>query len=115
MTNSSADGRKINRFDVPVVKKVSSWWHRTYLRYNILLPLSQLRAWMHLEQEMLLMVLSVGAAVLLPWVAALQQSMKTPLLSLSPTRFTGCSEICSSWVAGTITPIICPVTLTTPK
>lgn len=27
----------------------------------------------------------------------------------------GCSEICSSQVAGTISPIICPVTLTSPK
>lgn len=97
------------------MKKVSSWWHRTCLRYNIVLPRSQLRARMHLEQETLLMVLSVGAAVLLSWVAALQQSMKTPLFSLSPTRFTGCSETHSSRVAGTITPIICPVALTTPK
>lgn len=71
-----------------MVKKVSTWWHRKRCRYNIVLLPSQLRVQMYLEQEMLLMALSVGAAVLLSQVAALQQSMKTSLFSLSPTCFT---------------------------
>lgn len=79
----------MNRFGVPVVKEVSSWWYRTHCRFDIVLLLSQLRAQMHLEQGMLLLVLSVGAAVFFSWVATLQQSMKTPLFSLSPTGFTG--------------------------
>lgn len=78
-----------------------------------MLPLSQLRAQMHLDQEMLLMVQSVGAALLPSWVAALRQSMKTPLFPHSPTCFTGL--LWDPQPPGTISPIICPVAPTTPK